>query len=114
MFILPCLNAFINNEYFISINILSCTIFSVLFWLNPIKNSNIHFIDSIIARITLINLIISNILKPVSYYLYLNLFFILLSFFLSNFESQKKWLSLSHQLSHLLFHMIVFSTFFYQ
>ena len=98
----------IKIEYFLVTLLVICTIVSVLFWSNPIKNSKMHKIDRLVARITIISFILYNILFYTSYNISY-LFIILaatIAFYTSHYYSSRDWISNEHILTHGLAHIL--------
>jgi len=83
---------------------------SILFWRNPVRNSTIHEIDSIVSRIAiLIFTIYTLFFKQLSLvFLVTYLLFVFLAFItskLSDKASSKEWCGKDHILYHGLFHI---------
>ena len=98
-------------EYFLATLLIICTIVSVLFWSNPIKDSQMHKIDRLVARITITSFILymlfykNNSLKHLYFYLFLILA-IAIAFYASHYYSSREWISNKHILSHGLAHIL--------
>lgn len=97
-------------ENILSAWILITFITSILFWRNPVRNSTIHKIDSIVARIAILLFIPYTIFfKQLSlvflltYLLFLFLAFITIN--LSDKASSKEWCGKDHIFYHGLFHL---------
>jgi len=103
----------INFEYILALFIIPTIICSQLFWNNPIKQSNIHKIDAIIAKITILSFIIYTLL----YKFKISYLFVLLAsivcFYFSNYYSNKEWCSNQHLFFHGLLHICCFIGTFY-
>jgi len=87
-------------------------ILSVFFWNNPIKNSLIHKLDSIFAKITIYYCSTYYIFfKECTFYSKLEyiLLFILLVYFAkkSHYYSTIEWCSKNHLSSHILIHFVM-------
>lgn len=95
-------------EYLLLLLLLFVIISSQLFWNNPIKNSLIHKIDAIIAKIVLL-LFIFYILyfkkNKNKYKIFLIIILIMICAYLSNLYSNKEWCSNLHIIFHGLFHI---------
>jgi len=83
---------------------------SILFWRNPVRNSTIHEIDSIVSRIAILIFVIYTLffkqLRLV--FLVTYLLFVFLAFItskLSDKAASKEWCSTDHILYHGLFHL---------
>jgi len=83
---------------------------SILFWRNPVRNSTIHEIDSIVSRIVILIFIVYTLffkrlrlLFLVTYLLFVFLAFITSK--LSDKASSKHWCGKDHILYHGLFHI---------
>ena len=106
------------NESFLAIILLFCFIFSQIFWYHPVKNSWIHKIDALIARITILLFALYTIFYKKMRISSLVLYFLLgilalCAFYRSNFFSTKKWCSDDHLLNHGLLHIAGFLAFLY-
>lgn len=77
-------------------------ILSITFWNNPIKNSYIHQLDSLFAKISFIFVVFY--LKKITSIIIISIALIL--FYQSNKFSSKKWLSKNHILFHTMFHIV--------
>jgi hypothetical protein len=85
---------------------------SFLFWLNPIKNSLIHFYDGILAKIsyilfTIYILLIKDIKYKIKLAFLIILFISSIMFYYSNVNSNKKWSSYEHLVCHSIFHLLI-------
>jgi hypothetical protein len=95
-------------EYLLASLIILTVIFSQLFWNNPIRHSNIHKIDAIIAKISIISFILyTSIYKYKHEYLFL-LLGTFISFYFSNYYSTQKWCSTKHLCWHGILHILCF------
>ncbi len=98
--------------------LISVLITSQLFWYNPIRYSLLHRIDACIAKITILCFIIYTFLTKlqdnIHLFFYILLLLVLFSMaILSEYYSQKEWLSTHHILFHGLLHICSFiGTFF--
>jgi hypothetical protein len=108
IFILLAYKYNIYNTYFTVITTL-CSMFSVLFWWDPINNRNklIHRLDGFTAKYVILNYAIYKIFvnRNNFYLFFFNYFFMLYYFYLSNKYSSKKWCSASHYLPHICAHI---------
>ncbi len=85
-------------------------ILSVMFWMNPVKQSWIHRIDAIYAKISLLAftlyiMFIKSISsrRKLAYTIALS-FVVIMAFFSDEF-SKKEWLCRDHVMSHFAFHV---------
>jgi len=98
-------------EYFLATLLVICSIVSVLFWSNPIKDSQMHKTDRIVARITITSFILymlfykNNSLKHLYFYLFL-IIATAIAFYTSHYYSSIEWISNKHILSHGLAHIL--------
>jgi hypothetical protein len=100
-------------EYILVFLLVITIIFSQIFWRNPVKQSKIHKIDAIIAKITIFSFIFYTILyKFIFSYLFV-LFIISICFYYSNYYSNKKWCCNKHLFFHGLLHIFCFIATFY-
>lgn len=98
-------------EIILAILLIFSFLFSQLFWKNPIQYSNIHKIDAILAKISIISFILYSLiykrLDTIFLFLYLCIiFFLLYSFYLSNYFSNKEWCGSSHLFYHGISHIV--------
>jgi len=113
LFSKPKLNEKPKIEYLLSLFLIITIIFSQLFWNNPIKQSKIHRIDAIIAKITIFSFILYTIIyKFKSTYLFV-LLAISISFYFSNYFSNQEWCSNKHLVCHGCLHIFCFIATFY-
>jgi hypothetical protein len=101
-----------NYEKGLAFLLLVNLVISILFWLNPIQNSRIHFYDGFFGKISyLLFSIYILCIKHLEYHLKLVFLFILLSslyaFYCSNSKSSKSWCCEEHVLYHTTFHALV-------
>jgi len=87
-------------------------ILSFLFWINPMKNSLMHFYDGIFAKISCILFSFYILfIKDIEYKIKLIFFIILLLssiiFYYSNKNSKKNWCSKEHLICHSIFHILI-------
>jgi hypothetical protein len=103
----------LKAEYLLASLLTLTIVFSQFFWNNPIRYSNIHKIDGIIAKIS----ISSFILYTIMYKFIFSYLFILLgtfvSFYFSNYYSSQKWCSNQHLIWHGILHIFCFVGTFY-
>ena len=100
-------------EYVLASFLIITIVFSQLFWSNPIKQSNIHKIDAIIAKIVIFSFILYTLLYKFKYSYLLVLLAIALSFYFSNHYSTKEWCSNKHLCCHGCLHIFCFLATFY-
>jgi len=92
--------------------------FTQIFWSNPIKNSLVHKIDAIVAKMVIFSFIFYTIfLKLITIYLIVSYWFVLIfigiSFYLSNYYSSQIWCCNKHIISHGCLHIFCFIATFY-
>jgi hypothetical protein len=98
-------------EYFLATLLIICSIVSIVFWSNPIKDSQIHKTDRIVARITITSFILyilfykKNSLKNLCFYLFL-IIATAITFYTSHYYSSIEWISNKHILTHGLAHIL--------
>ena len=98
-------------EYVLITLLIICSIVSVLFWSNPIKDSQMHKTDRLVARITITSFILyilfykNNSLKKLFFYLFLILT-TAIAFYASHYYSSREWTSNEHILSNGLAHIL--------
>ena len=100
-------------ECYLSICLLATIFFSQLFWRNPIKNSLIHRIDAIIAKISFISFILYTILyKNLNIYLLVSYILIMVgglyTFYNSHKYSSEEWCCNNHLIYHGCSHLLCF------
>ena len=100
-------------EYIFAVFLIITIIFSQLFWRNPIKQSKIHKIDAIIAKIVIFTLILYTLLYKFKFSFLLILLVIFISSYFSNHYSKQEWCSNKHILCHGLLHIFCFIATFY-
>jgi hypothetical protein len=100
-------------EYVLASFLIITIIFSQLFWSNPIKQSNIHKIDAIIAKIVIFSFILYTLYYKFKYNYLLILLAIAISFYFSNHYSTKEWCSNKHLCCHGSLHIFCFLATFY-
>jgi hypothetical protein len=108
----------INNntpffEYLLAIILIPIIITSQLFWNNPIKQSNIHKIDALVAKIVILLFIIYIIIYKFSYHFLFVLILIIVFFYFSNHYSKQEWCSTKHLCCHGILHIFCFIGTFY-
>ena len=98
-------------EYFLATLLVICSIVSMVFWSNPIKNSQMHKTDKIVAKITITCFILyilflkNNSLTNLYFYLFL-IIATAITFYTSHYYSSKNWTSNKHILTHVLAHIL--------
>ena len=87
---------------------------SQIFWSNPVKGSDIHICDAILAKLTIFSFIIYTFWKQGFLWSYMFvLCCVAVSFYYSNLYSSMEWCSNEHIKSHGLLHYFCFmATFF--
>ncbi len=100
-------------EYILASFLILTIIFSQLFWKNPIRQSKIHKIDAIIARIVILSFIPYTLIYKFKYSFIPILLASLVFIYFSNHYSKKEWCSNKHLLFHGLFHIFCFFATFY-
>ena len=100
-------------EYLLASFLIITIIFSQLFWNNPIKHSNIHKIDAVIAKIVIFSFIFYTIIYKFKVSYLLVLLAIALSFYFSNYFSNQEWCSSQHLFCHGCLHIFCFIATFY-
>ena len=93
-------------------------VFSIAFWSNPIKNSNIHYIDAVAAKTSIIVMILVTSIKRVLYqqtmkWFIRSLSIMLLFFYLSNLYSRIEWCCKEHLITHFIGHVMATITMFF-
>ena len=101
------------HEFFLSTSLLVAFIFSQLFWSNPLKNSFIHKLDAIFAKLSIVYFIFYTITyKKLSTYLFYSYIIFILavffSFYMSHYYSSKKWCCNEHIMFHGIGHICCF------
>lgn len=110
---------FYNNQKYILfeyilVSLLPFTIiFSQLFWYNPVRNSLIHRIDAIIAKIVIFSFIIYTLIYKFNFNYLILLTAIFISSYYSNYYSSKNWCCNNHLFFHGLLHIFCFISTFY-
>ena len=106
------------TECILAFLLVSVIISSQLFWRNPMRDTSVHKIDAIIAKVCILSFIFYTILFKlptddlVVTYAFLLLCIISTAGF-SNYYSSRKWCSHPHINSHALLHYFCFiATFF--
>lgn len=100
-------------EYLLASFLIIVIIFSQFFWNNPIKQSNIHKIDAIIAKIVSFSFILYTLLYKFKISYLLLLLIIVISFYLSNYYSTQEWCCNEHIFWHGSLHIFGFISTFY-
>jgi hypothetical protein len=113
LFSKPKLNEKHKIEYLLSLFLIITIIFSQLFWNNPIKQSKIHRIDAIIAKITIFSFILYTIIYKFKFTYLFVLLAISISFYFSNYFSNQEWCSNKHLVCHGCLHIFCFIATFY-
>ena len=100
-------------EYVLASFLIITIIFSQLFWNNPIKKSNIHKIDAIIAKIVIFSFIFYTLLYKFMVSFLFILLAIAISSYYSNYYSNQEWCSNHHLCWHGSLHIFCFIASFY-
>ena len=100
-------------EYILASFLIITIIFSQLFWNNPIKQSKIHKIDAIIAKIVIFSFILYTLLYKFKFSYLLVLLAIAISFYFSNYYSNQEWCCNKHIFCHGTLHIFCFIATFY-
>ena len=100
-------------EYVLALFLVATIICSQLFWGNPIKQSRIHKIDAVVAKIVIFTFIIYTLLYKYKFGFLIVLFAIFVSFYLSNYYSNQEWCCNNHIFCHGLLHIFCFIAIFY-
>jgi uncharacterized membrane protein YgaE (UPF0421/DUF939 family) len=100
-------------EYILAIMLVFIIITSQLFWNNPIKQSQIDTIDSIIAKIVMISFCLYIVSYKFKFSFLLVLLAICISFYFSNYYSNQEWCSNEHIIYHGILHIFCFVATFY-
>lgn len=100
-------------EYVLASFLIITIVFSQLFWNNPIKQSKIHKIDAIIAKIVILSFILYTLLYKFKFSYLFVLLAIAISFYFSNYYSNKEWCSNQHLFCHGSLHIFCFIATFY-
>jgi hypothetical protein len=100
-------------EYVLASFLIVTIIFSQLFWNNPIKQSTIHKIDAIIAKIVIFSFIVYTLLYKFMLSFLFILFAIAISSYYSNYYSKQEWCSNHHLCWHGSLHIFCFIASFY-
>lgn len=118
LFLIVLIIYFFSNDKILEKNILAaflflCFILSQLFWYNPIRNSFIHKLDKIIAKINVFLFLTYTLfyIKLSTNVLLLYLLLAILSlyaFYRSHFFSSKEWCCNDHLFNHSLIHISAF------
>lgn len=103
----------INCEYILALFLIPTIICSQLFWNNPIKQSKIHKIDAIVAKISILSFIMYTLLYKFKISYLFVLLTSILCFYFSNYYSKKEWCSNQHLFCHGLLHISCFIATFY-
>ena len=100
-------------EYILAIMLVFIIITSQLFWNNPIKQSDIHTIDSIIAKIVMISFFVYIVSYRFKFSFLLVLLAICISSYFSDYYSNQEWCSNEHIIFHGVLHIFCFVATFY-
>ena len=100
-------------EYILASFLILTIIFSQLLWNNPIKQSRIHKIDAIIAKIVIFSFILYTLFYKFKFSYLLVLLAIAISSYFSNYYSNQEWCSNKHLVCHGTLHIFCFIATFY-
>jgi uncharacterized membrane protein len=100
-------------EYILASFLIITIIFSQIFWNNPIKQSKIHKIDAIIAKIVIFSFILYTLFYKFKFSYLLLLLAISISFYFSNYYSNQEWCCNKHIFCHGSLHILCFIATFY-
>jgi hypothetical protein len=95
-------------EYILALLLIIIIIFSQFFWNNPIKNSIMHKIDAITAKIGILSFIFYTLIYKFKTSYLLVLLGLCISFYFSNKYSTQEWCCNKHILCHGLLHICCF------
>lgn len=122
-FILPFIYFFstkrkLSFEWFLALLLVVVTITSQLFWHNPVKYTQFHILDTVVAKTTIILFILytiycklSNTTLMISYAAVITC--VILSFLLSSHFSSNEWLCEKHIMCHGSLHISCIIAAFY-
>lgn len=113
LFKIQYLNENSKIEFALALLLILTIIFSQLFWNNPIKDSFIHKMDAIIAKIAIISFTLYTFVYKFHFSYLFILLVICISFYFSNKYSNKQWCCDEHLFYHGLLHIICFIGTFY-
>lgn len=100
-------------EYILALLLIIIIIFSRIFWNNPIKNSIMHRIDAITAKIGILSFIFYTLIYKFKISYLLVLLGTCISFYFSNKYSTQEWCCDKHIICHGLLHICCFIGTFY-
>jgi hypothetical protein len=100
-------------EYVLASLLVITILFSQLFWKNPIKQSVIHRIDAIVAKISIFSFVLYTLIYKFKYSFLLVLFAFSISAYYSHLYSSQEWCCDKHLFSHGCLHIICFIATFY-
>lgn len=100
-------------EYVLAGILVPVTVFSLLFWNNPIKQSRIHKIDAVIAKIAIASCVLYTLFYKFKFGFLLVLCALVFSFYCSNYYSSKEWCCDPHLYWHGAMHVACFAALFY-
>ncbi len=101
-------------EIILAMMLVTTIVMSQIFWSNPVKDSDIHLCDAIIAKLTIFLFVVYTFWKHGFMLPYvIVLLCIVISFYHSHYYSSIEWCSSQHIKSHGLLHYFCFmATFF--
>lgn len=104
------ISLFYQKNIFLFLLLSIVTITSLSFWYNPIKNSIIHKIDGLFAKITIIIFILYKLFIKTNDQIifFFNALLMLYFLYLSDIYSNIKWCCKKHLYFHLLAHLFAF------
>jgi hypothetical protein len=122
-FIMPLIFFFstrrnLSIEWFLAFLLVIVTVTSQLFWHNPVKYTQIHTLDKVVAKTTIILFILytiyfklSSLSLMISYAIVIAC--VMLSFLMSSYFSSKSWLCEKHIMCHGSLHISCIIAAFY-
>jgi hypothetical protein len=108
LFFYQKMNVRSREDYVFALLLVMVIISSQLFWHNPIKNSQIHKVDSIIAKITIFTFILYILIYKFKFSFIFVLLAIIISYYFSDHHSKQSWVSNEHIFFHGLLHIFCF------
>lgn len=100
-------------EFLLASSLIVTIVFSQLFWNHPVKNSQIHKIDAVVAKIVIFSCTLYTLVYKFRFSFLLVLLAITISFYFSNYFSKKQWCSDPHLMCHGCLHIFCFIATFY-
>ena len=100
-------------EYVLASFLVATIIASQLFWENPVRGSTVHRIDAVIAKIVIFSCIFYTLVYKFKISFLGVLLAIAVSFYFSNYYSNKEWCCNGHIVCHGSLHVLCFIATFY-